>query len=215
MNPQISFSAVLFDMDGVLITSEHIWAQCEIDFFKSLVGNKLEGHDEQTFLGKSPLGIFKTLQKNFELPLPQQEFLERYLLFGLTHVYSKIELSPNVLTLLQDLSQKNIPCALVSSSPYVWIYKALEKTGIAPYFKIIVSADDVEGKGKPEPDIYLLASKRIGIPPFQCLVIEDSDNGLLAGKRAGMQTIGVRNGVNENQKLINADRIWTGILPKI
>ena len=75
--------------------------------------------------------------------------------------------------------------AIGSSSPLPLIRQNLEVTGLGSYFRALASGDEVE-KGKPSPDIFLLAAQKLGIPPSECLVFEDSPNGIRAASAAGM-----------------------------
>jgi len=96
--------------------------------------------------------------------------------------------------------------AVGTSSQLFRVNKVLDYLGIKKYFPTIVSADDVT-KHKPEPDVFLEAGKRLGLPPQQCAVIEDAENGIEAANRAGMVSIGYLNGHNTTHDLRNADRI--------
>ena len=95
--------------------------------------------------------------------------------------------------------------AIASSSPERWIRIVVERFELTPLLDTIVSADDVGGKTKPLPDIYLEAASRLDLPPGECLAIEDSSIGLLAAKRAGMRVAAFRTEHNEGQDMSGAD----------
>ncbi|NJP03816.1 HAD-IA family hydrolase [Candidatus Gracilibacteria bacterium] len=84
----------------------------------------------------------------------------------------------------------------------------VERLELAPYFQAIVSSDDVEGRGKPLPDIFLFAALQLEAEPQECLVLEDTDNGILAAKAAGMEVWALRNGFNDVQDFSQADKIF-------
>ena len=85
----------------------------------------------------------------------------------------------------------------------------LERFGLRDAFRVVVSADELAGEGKPSPAIYLLTAKRLGVRPDRCIAIEDSQNGVLSAKNAEMFCVGFRNGFNEEQDLSRADVvIW-------
>jgi HAD superfamily hydrolase (TIGR01509 family) len=109
--------------------------------------------------------------------------------------------------LLYALNSKNIPVALASSSPTSWINIMLDRFSLRDSFKVVVSADELVGQGKPSPAIYLLTATRLGVSSDRCIAIEDSKNGVLSAKNAGMFCIGFRNGFNEEQDLSRADII--------
>jgi HAD superfamily hydrolase (TIGR01509 family) len=197
--------AIIFDMDGVIINSEKLWAERETDFVQTLIPS-FPKSAQQKLLGRSTLGVFKFLRAEFNLTLPEQEFLKEYKKFGLKNIYEKCKLISNILVVLQKISQQK-KIALASSSPRVWIEKIFERFNLEKFFNVVVSADDINGKGKPAPDIFLYAAKKLKVKPKKCLVIEDSENGILAGKRANMTVFGFRNGWNHDQNFSQADKI--------
>ena len=119
----------------------------------------------------------------------------------------KVSLIEGFAELLSILNKNKIPVALASSSPKTWIDIVLQRFHLLESFKVVVSADELEGDGKPSPAIYLLTAKRLGVSPDRCIAIEDSKNGVLSAKNAGMFCIGFRNGFNDEQDLSRADRI--------
>ena len=103
---------------------------------------------------------------------------------------SKLTPLPGVLALLDALDAAEIPCAVASNANREWVDRVLEITGLTGRFRAIATVDEVEHP-KPEPDVYLLAASRLGIPPEQCAAFEDSPRGLAAAHAAGMFTVGV------------------------
>ena len=97
---------------------------------------------------------------------------------------------PGVLALLDALDEASIPCAVASNSDRAWVDRVLGITGLTPRFRVITTADEVEHP-KPAPDVYLLAAKRLGIPPEHCAAFEDSPRGLAAAHAAGLFTVAV------------------------
>ncbi|MEY2834147.1 MAG: hypothetical protein RLZZ574_3407, partial [Cyanobacteriota bacterium] len=86
---------------------------------------------------------------------------------------------------------KKMPLAVASGGERIVLEATLNNISLRNFFDVVVSIDDVE-KGKPEPDIFLLAAQRLGVAPQDCIVYEDSDGGLEAARRAGMRSIDVR-----------------------
>ena len=93
---------------------------------------------------------------------------------------------------------------MASSSGYDLIGLILSRLGISEYFDSITSGNDVK-RGKPDPDVFLLAAERIGVNPRDCFVVEDSENGVKAAKSAGMKALGYVNPTSGNQCLDMAD----------
>lgn len=97
---------------------------------------------------------------------------------------------PGVVPLLDALSAEGIPAAVASNSDRDWVDRVLQITGLAGRFAAIATADEV-ARPKPAPDVYLLAARRLNIPPAQCAAFEDSPRGLAAAHAAGMVTVAV------------------------
>ena len=101
---------------------------------------------------------------------------------------------------------KKYPCAVASSSPHTFITFALGKIGLLDFLSVRISIDDLpEGRGKPNPDIFLFAAKTLGVDPKQCAVIEDAAHGVAAAKAAGMFCIGLQSPHSGEQDLTAAD----------
>jgi HAD superfamily hydrolase (TIGR01509 family) len=206
MGSEVSLRAVIFDMDGVLVDSELHWKQVEGFFLKSLVP-AWKAEDQGKIIGLSIHSVFDMLIGEYGLSTTKEEFLRHYHEMA-QEIYRKrvslIEPFPHLLKVLRD---HRAPTALASSSPRLWIEIMLDRFNLGKCFDLVVSADELEGKGKPAPDIYLLTAQRIAVEPKECLVIEDSRNGVLSAKAAGMYCIGFRNGFNEEQDLSDADEV--------
>ncbi|HYO48239.1 MAG TPA: HAD-IA family hydrolase, partial [Chloroflexia bacterium] len=108
---------------------------------------------------------------------------------------------------LSLLLGSNVKVALASSSPMSWIDIVRDRFDLRDKFDVVVSADELQGEGKPSPAIYLLTARRIAVQPEECVVIEDSKNGALSATRAGMFCVGIRNGFNDEQDLSAADML--------
>ena len=112
---------------------------------------------------------------------------------------------PDYEELIKFLGKKEYKIALATSSMKKYVDKKLQILGIRDIFDAIVTGDEVK-HGKHDPDIFLIAAKKLAIPPANCVVIEDADNGIAAAKAAGMKVIGVRNSrVDSGQDLNQAD----------
>jgi putative hydrolase of the HAD superfamily len=102
----------------------------------------------------------------------------------------KLTPMPGVLAVLDAFDEAQIPCAVASNSDRVWVDRILDIIGLTSRFRVIATADEVEHP-KPAPDVYLLAAKRLGVPPQSCAAFEDSPRGLAAAHAAGMFTVAV------------------------
>lgn len=96
--------------------------------------------------------------------------------------------------------------AVGTASQGYWVKKLLKILKVANYFSAVISADDTV-KHKPDPEIFLLAAKKLKILPQKCVVLEDSESGIKAAKRGGMKSIGVKTAYNTEESLKNANLI--------
>lgn len=195
--------AVIFDMDGVIIDSEPFWQRAEFEIFSSL-GVALE--EEFTNLTKTMTTVEVTKFWYEKFPW-QNKTLEEVEEMVITRVMELIEQVggeiKGIESFIKKLKSNGFKIGLATNSPYKIIPVVLKKAGIAQYFDIIFSAEFVE-LGKPDPAIYLMTSKKLGINPENCIVIEDSYSGMLAAKKAGMKVVAFTNG-NQNANISLAD----------
>ncbi len=198
--------AVIFDMDGVIVDSEIHWKTTEGYFLQSLIPT-WSVNDQDRIIGLGVLDLYALLANTYHLQKTKEQFLEIYQEMANEIYGQKVSLMEGFTDLLSALNSKNIPIALASSSPASWINIMLDRFSLRDSFKVVVSADELAGQGKPSPAIYLLTAKRLGVRPDKCIAIEDSKNGVLSAKNAEMFCVGYRNGFNEEQDLSRADMI--------
>lgn len=196
--------AVLFDMDGVIVDSEAQWKELEAAWFRELAPGWTAEHDERA-VGLGVEDLHRFFVKEFGVAIDKREFLAHCDVTARKVYEQRVECSEGFLDLARELRHKGIKTAICSSSPSHWIGMVVDRFALSPLLDTIVSADDVGGRTKPLPDIYLEAAARLGIPTVECLAIEDSALGALAAKRAGMKVAAFRNGSNDGQDLSIAD----------
>lgn len=197
------FSAVIFDMDGVLLDSEALYKENNLRFFSSL-GMEVSHELYHSFIGTSSTIMWQTLKARFDLPheiglYKDLEKEEKYRLLSHTDLQPHETLNE----LLDHLNSTGIKLGVASMSMKKNILLVLEKLRFTQYFSVILSGEDVV-KGKPDPEIYLKASQLLGEDIDSCVVVEDSKNGVAAGRAAGMRCIGYVNPGSGNQDLSQA-----------
>jgi HAD superfamily hydrolase (TIGR01509 family) len=198
--------AVIFNMDGVIVDSEIHWKTTEGYFLQSLIPT-WSMNDQDRIIGLGVHDVYTILVNTYHLQQSKAQFLAIYQEMANEIYGQKVSLMEGFVELLLTLNNNHIPVALASSSPASWIDIMLQRFSLRESFKVVVSADELAGEGKPSPAIYLLTAKRLGVKPDRCIAIEDSKNGVLSAKRAEMFCIGFRNGFNDEQDLSNADMI--------
>lgn len=181
--------AIIFDMDGVLVDSEPFHVQIEKQQFElnNLVISEQEHHQ---YMGVASDVMWRDIALRHSLPLEVEALIEQNKAESIRFfsALDQIPLMPGIREVLEELYQKGIPLAVASSSFHEIIELILERTGLRSYFQQVVSSKEA-GKSKPEPDVFLLAASRLGVAPTDCLVVEDSFNGIKAAKAAGMRCI--------------------------
>ena len=202
-----SDKCIIFDMDGVLINSEPLHFDFESKLFESL-GITVSREQHETFVGTTAKTLWTSIKQYNNIPFTVQELILKEQFEFLKYLENKepIKLIPGVKKLIINLKSKGFHIALASSSPHRLINYIMDKTNIDEYFQVKVSGDDVIN-GKPNPEIFLKTAELMDIKPANCLVIEDSKNGVKAAKQAGMKCIGFRNPDSGNQDLSTSNLI--------
>lgn len=202
-----SFEAIIFDMDGVLVNSEPHHVELEQANFRKLGLDILED-EHKNYQGTATNLMWEIIKEKHGLKQSVQELVQ--LTNSMVTPYfsslSTIDPMPGVEMLIMKLHDAKIPLALASSSFPEVIEIILQKTGLKPYFKVIVDSQ-MAGASKPQPDIFLLAAEQLGVSPAGCAVIEDSANGIKAAKSAGMYCIAYAGPGSELQDQSQADVI--------
>jgi len=203
------YRGVVFDFDGVLYDSEKHWVEVENSYLISQMPN-WDPQDHRLLIGSSLPDTYNYLRsKGF--------ILSREKYFADYHKMA-VELYSNIAKPLQDLdvllrklAARKTKMAVASSSKRIWINMALMNNKLPVTFTKIVSGDDPSiAEGKPAPDVYLKAAGLLNTPTAQLIAIEDSKNGIVSAKTAGLYCFGLQNGFNEDQDLSDADDIING-----
>ena len=185
--------AVIFDMDGVLIDSEPIHYEVERLIY-DLLGIDVPDAIHKNYMGASNDFMYSDLKSRFKLSASVEELIkfdDDYRCEYLKNL-KVVDLNSGILDLLMELKTAGIKLAVATSSSPDIANVLLNRCSIASFFDTIVTTSDV-GKSKPAPDVYLLAAQRLGVLPKDCIVFEDSPNGLSAAKSAEMYCIVIQN----------------------
>ncbi|MBN1819396.1 MAG: HAD family phosphatase [Prolixibacteraceae bacterium] len=203
----MKFEAIIFDMDGVLVNSEPHYSRIEKENFK-LLGLEISDEEHRMFQGSATDHMWRILKKKYGLKQSLEDLVEmtNRMIYPWFESLDTIETMPGVEELISYLQRKKIPLALASSSYPDVIELVLNKTGLKKYFCFTVNSTMV-GKSKPAPDIFLLAAEKLKTKPENCMVIEDSTNGIKAAKEAGMYCVAYEGPGSEHQDQSKADRI--------
>ncbi|MBX7041458.1 MAG: HAD family phosphatase [Ignavibacteria bacterium] len=205
MEKEANDFGVIFDMDGVLIDSEPLYVEMNEELFSEL-GIFIDKEEYHKFVGMSSPLMWGMIKEEFSLPQSVDELMnrEKQRIHELLRSDRLSEPIAGVESLLMDINKAGIPAAVASSSARKNVEMVLSKLDLSGYFKATVCGEDV-ANGKPAPDIFLKASAAINTAPENCVVIEDSVNGLRGSLAAGMRCIGYAGDPLSKQDLTGAD----------
>lgn len=183
-------SAVIFDLDGVLVDSEQAWDAARKDVVVAHRGAWREGA-ERDMLGMSSKEWPVYLVERLGVQLTPEE-VNRAVVDAMLRGYERrLPLLPGAKEAVERVHAR-MPIGLASSSNREVIDVVLDRMGVAPLFTATVSSEEV-GRGKPAPDVYLEAARRLGVEPGDAMAIEDSENGIRSAHAAGMRVVAIPN----------------------
>ena len=189
--------AVFFDLDGTLVDSMHVWKDIDIEFLARF------GYDLPPTLQKDIEGIsFEEtaiyFKNRFFIDLSIEEIMNIWNEMAYKKYAEEIDYKKGAFAFLKKIKEQGIRTAICTSNSKELVEAVGEHLGFVPYFDEILPSGVVE-KGKPAPDIYLEAARRVGVTAEQCLVFEDVCAGIRAGKAAGMKVCAVADTFSDDQ----------------
>ncbi|MCL4473653.1 MAG: HAD family phosphatase [Actinobacteria bacterium] len=186
----ISIEAVIFDLDGVLIDTEQVWDDVRRQFTIDK-GGRWRDEATRDMMGMSSFEWSAYMHDRLGLPLEPEE-ISRGVAARMAGIYRRdLPLIPGAKEAVARMGAE-WRLGVASSSNRDLIDQALEAAGLRDRFQAVVSSEEVE-RGKPDPDVYLEAARRLKVAPANCVAVEDSGNGILAGKAAGMRVVAIPN----------------------
>ena len=182
--------AVVFDLDGVLVDSEHVWDEARKELAAER-GGRWHDQASRDMMGMSSLEWSRYMHDVIGLEDPPEE-ISAEVVRRLEEIYRReLPLVDGAVEAVERLAAR-WPLGLASSSNRELIDLVLELSGLAQNFRVTVSSEEV-AHGKPAPDVYLETARRLGVAPEGCAAIEDSENGIKSAKGAGMRVLAIPN----------------------
>ena len=182
--------AVVFDLDGLLLDSEQVWDAVREDLARER-GGRWHPRAQRDMMGMSSPEWSRYMHDVIGLPEPPGEINDEVVRRLERRYREHLPVIPGARDAVERLAQR-WPLGLASSSNRELINLALDLMGIAQRFRATVSSEEV-GRGKPAPDVYLEAARRLNVDPANAAAIEDSHNGIRAAKSAGLRVIAIPN----------------------
>jgi HAD superfamily hydrolase (TIGR01509 family) len=183
-------TAVVFDLDGVLLQSEEVWDAVRERYVTDR-GGRYDEEVQRAMMGMSAPEWSTYLAEDAGVPRSPQQINADVVELMLEAYGRDLPLVPGAVGVVRRLAAR-FPLALASSSNRAIFEEVLRLAGIADAFQATVSSEEVP-HGKPAPDVYLEAARRLGAPPENCAAIEDSHSGIRSAHAAGMRVIAIPN----------------------
>jgi HAD superfamily hydrolase (TIGR01509 family) len=185
-----SVEAVVFDLDGVLIDSEHVWDEARQQLARNRGGRWTETASRD-MMGMSSLEWSRYMHEVIGVPDSPEE-ISAEVVRRLARIYrGELPLFDGAVEAVERLAAR-WPLGLASSSNRELIDLVLELSGLERFIRATVSSEEVR-RGKPAPDVYLETARRLGLDPARCAAIEDSENGIRSAKAAGLRVLAIPN----------------------
>jgi HAD superfamily hydrolase (TIGR01509 family) len=182
--------AVVFDLDGILIQTEELWDEVR-EQLAGERGGRYDAQAQRDMMGMSSPEWSRYMHEHVGLPEPPEEIAAEVVGLMEARYRERLPLIPGAVEAVERLAAR-WPLGLASSSNRSLINLVLELSGLDRFFRATVSSEEV-GRGKPAPDVYLEACRRLGVEPTRAAAVEDSHAGIRAAKTAGMRVIAIPN----------------------
>jgi len=208
----MKYKAIIFDMDGVLVDNYQAWLAFDRKF---LAQYNIVPDDAYIAYcnGRSEEEVVRWVKEKFKISDSVEKITESRQDY-IKEIYQKFSVpQKNAEELLKKIKASDYKIALASGAKLWMIETILKRFNWGQYFEQVVSSDHVNYCGKPNPEIYLHTARLLGVKPEECIVFEDSENGVVSAKNAGMTCIGYKN-IYINDNLSRADFIVNDLMDK-
>lgn len=196
--------ALIFDMDGLMIDSERLYFEVEKDIARKF-GREVKDETLWKMMGRKPIEGMEIYVQDLTLPVSAAEALTMRNTLMREKMQNDLIAMPGFLQIIQEFYGK-LKLAVSTGAQKEFLDIAVDKLGIRDRFDVLQSSDDIR-TGKPHPEIFLKTCEKLGLEPRECIVLEDSENGVKAGKAAGCIVISVPSPYTDKQDFSRADYV--------
>jgi HAD superfamily hydrolase (TIGR01509 family) len=202
--------AVVFDLDGVILQTEEVWDEVREELARER-GGRYDERAQRAMMGMSSREWSRFMHEELDVPDPPEEISAEVVRRMIARYRERLPLIPGAREAVERLASR-WPLAVASSSNRELIDAALELSGLAPFFRVTVSSEEV-ARGKPAPDVYLEAARQLEVEAERCAAVEDSQNGIRSARGAGMRVIAIPNPSfpPDDEALAQADAVLASI----
>ena len=202
---RLTFDGVVFDADGTLFDTENLMYEVWVE-----VGEEMNfpypGREYLDYVGLNRAAVLSLMRERYGDGFDGADFMNRCVARLSQRVENEgVPLKPGVREILSFLHERNIPVGLATSTHRSRTDRRLELCGLGAYFQAVTTGDEVS-RGKPDPEIYLTTCRKLGLAPETCLAVEDSKNGILSARAAGMSVSMVPDMIPPSEELLA--QIW-------
>lgn len=183
------FKGAVFDFDGTLVDSMNMWTEIDIEYL-ARYGHEFTADLQTDIEGMSTDEMAVYFRKRYNIPRTNQEMREDWEEMSREKYLHEIQLKPNVKKFLDYVKNNGLKIAIATSTELSIALPCLKSHEISGYFDAVATTTEA-GCGKPAPDVYLLAAKKLELKPMECIAFEDLPAGIEAAKKAGMFTVAV------------------------
>lgn len=206
----MNIKAVLFDMDGLMVDTEPLHLQAFNKALEKYGKHLTEEENTKRYIGTPDIDGAKDMVVRFNLPISAKELVLTKQENTKQLLRNNIVAQPGLVALMTNLHKNGYKIAIASSSRLENIQTVIDGLKITSLIGALASTDEVE-HGKPAPDVYLLAAKKLGVNPSECLVLEDAPKGVQAGKVAGMVVFAIPSQYTKGEDFSLADKVLNSL----
>lgn len=194
--------AVIFDFDGTLADSLDIWRKIDVEYFRRF-GVEFD-QDTVRFGGMSFSECAAYIKELLNIPDSVEKIMTDWVKMSVDLYMNDVKLKPYARETAEAFKKAGYKLGMGTSNNQMILRPYLEKEGLLDYFDVVLTCCEA-GKGKPAPDVYLNVAEKLGVEPKECIVFEDTIEGVLAGKNAGMFVYAVEESAHSQLKNMIAD----------
>jgi HAD superfamily hydrolase (TIGR01509 family) len=196
--------ALIFDMDGLMIDSERLYFEVERQIARKY-GQEVKDETLWRMMGRRPIEGLTIFVRELSLPLDPAEAVKQRNDLMRERMKQDLQPMPGLFHII-DCFHGRLKLAVSTGAQREFLDIAINKLGIRDKFDVLLASDDLHS-GKPDPEIFLKTCEKLGVAPHEAIVLEDSENGVIAGKRAGCTVIAVPSEYTRGQDFSQADSV--------